>query len=66
MLGMSGNETKHTYEVRPRKDKRGYDLISDALPFGPAVVRRAGCCQQRNRLRGTSQPLTQGCDSCLR
>ena len=26
--------SKHTYEVRPRKDKRGVDLISDALPFG--------------------------------
>jgi hypothetical protein len=25
---------KHVYEVRPRKDKRGVDLISDALPFG--------------------------------
>ena len=24
----------HTYEVRPRKDHRGVDLISDALPFG--------------------------------
>ena len=24
----------HLYEVRPRKDKRGVDLISDALPFG--------------------------------
>jgi hypothetical protein len=24
----------HAYEVRPRKDKRGVDLISDALPFG--------------------------------
>ena len=24
----------HFYEVRPRKDKRGVDLISDALPFG--------------------------------
>jgi hypothetical protein len=24
----------HTYEIRPRKDKRGVDLISDALPFG--------------------------------
>jgi hypothetical protein len=23
----------HTYEVRPRKDKRGVDLISDVLPF---------------------------------
>jgi hypothetical protein len=26
--------TVHAYEVRPRKDKRGVDLISDALPFG--------------------------------
>jgi hypothetical protein len=25
---------KHVYEVRPRQDKRGVDLISDALPFG--------------------------------
>jgi hypothetical protein len=24
----------HVYEVRPRRDKRGFDLISDALPFG--------------------------------
>jgi len=24
----------HTYEIRPRSDKRGVDLISDALPFG--------------------------------
>jgi hypothetical protein len=22
------------YEVRPRKDNRGFDLISDVLPFG--------------------------------
>ena len=27
-------DTMHLYEVRPRKDKRGVDLISDALPFG--------------------------------
>ena len=26
--------TMHVYEVRPRKDRRGVDLISDALPFG--------------------------------
>jgi hypothetical protein len=24
----------HVYEVRPRKDERGVDLISDVLPFG--------------------------------
>ena len=26
--------SQHLYEVRPRKDKRGFDLISDVLPFG--------------------------------
>jgi hypothetical protein len=25
----------HIYEIRPRADKRGVDLISDALPFSP-------------------------------
>jgi len=24
----------HVYQVRPLKDRRGVDLISDALPFG--------------------------------
>ena len=24
----------HVYQVRPRKDHRGVDLISDALPYG--------------------------------
>jgi hypothetical protein len=24
----------HVYEARPRKEKRGFDLTSDALPFG--------------------------------
>ena len=27
-------QVMHVYEVRPRKDHRGVDLISDALPFG--------------------------------
>ena len=26
--------SQHAYEVRPRKDHRGVDLIFDALPFG--------------------------------
>jgi hypothetical protein len=25
--------SQHAYEIRPRKDHRGVDLISDALPF---------------------------------
>jgi hypothetical protein len=32
----------HIYDVRPRKDRRGFDLISEHLPFGAAVVCR-GC-----------------------
>jgi hypothetical protein len=30
----------HVYEVRPRKDHRGFDLISDGLPFGPGLTQR--------------------------
>jgi len=26
--------TRHIYEIRPRKDRRGFDLISDRLPLG--------------------------------
>jgi len=28
------NRVTRLYEVPARKDKRGFDLISDALPFG--------------------------------
>ena len=31
---MEVRPTQHLYEVRPRKDKRGVGLISDALPYG--------------------------------
>jgi hypothetical protein len=31
---MSSTRLAHIYKVRPRKDHRGVDLISDALPFG--------------------------------
>ena len=37
MRRRQGNESifpLHAYEIRPRKDKRGVDLISGALPFG--------------------------------
>jgi hypothetical protein len=30
----------HAYEFRPRKDKRGVDLISDALTAAPLGKRR--------------------------
>jgi hypothetical protein len=29
----------HVYEVRPGKDKRGVNLISDALPYSPLWYR---------------------------
>src|SRR5215831_19489379 len=31
---MTSTNPRHVYEVRPRKDKRGVDLISDVLLFG--------------------------------
>ncbi len=31
---MNSRRRTRAYEVRPRKDKRGFDLISDTLPFG--------------------------------
>ena len=31
---VSQSKPSHADEVRPRKDKRGVDLISDVLPFG--------------------------------
>ena len=47
---------KHVYEVRPRKDKRGVDLISDALPFGRlwygepnAIINAIGYAMHRSR-----------------
>jgi len=34
LVAVSMTSSQHLYEVWPRKDKRGVDLISDALPFG--------------------------------
>ena len=48
----------HEYEVRPRKDQRGVDLISEALPFGRLWYDGRERCQQRNRLRQPIQSLT--------
>ena len=54
--GSPRGETKHLYEVRSRKDKRGVDLISDVLPFGRlwygdanAVANAIGYAQHRSR-----------------
>jgi len=42
----------HVYEVRPRKDHRGIDLISDVLPFGRLWYGEPDASQQRNRVVG--------------
>ena len=46
----------HAYEIRLRKEKRGVDLISDALPFGKlwygepnAISNAIGCAEHRSR-----------------
>ena len=48
----------HIFEVRPRKDRRGVDLISEALPFGRlwydgpnAASNAIGCAQHYSRSR---------------
>jgi hypothetical protein len=45
----------HVYAVRPRKDHRGVDLISDALPFGrlwyTEVPHAIGYAEHRSRSR---------------
>ena len=47
LMQLAMASSQHVYEVRPRKDRLGFDLISDALPFGrlsygePNAVRNA-------------------------
>jgi hypothetical protein len=33
-MNIAMTSSQHLYEVRPRKDRRGVDLVSDVLPFG--------------------------------
>jgi hypothetical protein len=55
---MNQSRLKHVYEVRPRKDKRGVDLILDALAFGRLWYGEPDASQQCNCLRYAPQPLT--------
>jgi len=45
-MGFNLTSSQHVYEVRPRKDKRGVDLISDALPFFFPKLRSAISVEQ--------------------
>ena len=55
--------SQHVYEVRPRKDQRGVDLISDALPFGhlrsgePDALSNAVSCAGGERFEKASKSL---------
>jgi len=47
---------KHIYEVRSRKDHRGFDVISDVLPFGRSV----GCGLNKLRMQSSTRSSTAG------
>jgi hypothetical protein len=44
------------YEVRPRKDRRGFDLISEALPFGRLWYQQADAAVSYAKFYSRSQP----------
>jgi len=58
---------KHVYEVRPRKDKRGVDLISDALPFGRLWYAKAPDAVDYAKFYSRSDDgVIRGCDKNFR
>jgi len=58
-------EIKHVYEVRPRKDKRRVDLISDALPFGALWYGEPNAVSNAIGYAKFYQPVTSCCNSRL-
>jgi hypothetical protein len=57
-------QLNHVYEVRPRRDHRGIDLISDALPFSRlwygepnAVGNATGYAMHRSRSHDAVIPV---------
>jgi hypothetical protein len=57
--------SQHVYEVYPRKDQRGVDLISEVLPFGRlwygdanAVANAIGYAQFYSRSHDVVIPVT--------
>ena len=48
----------HVYAVRPRKDHRGVDLISDALTFGRLWYSEPNAISNAIGLRDAPQPVT--------
>jgi hypothetical protein len=62
-LAVVTTSLQHVYKVRPRKDPRGVDLISDALPVGrlwygePKAINSAVNCAGGERFKKTSKSL---------
>ena len=53
-LAVVTTSLQHVYKVRPRKDHRGVDLPSDALPFGRLWYGEPNAVSERNRVREAS------------
>jgi len=53
----------HIYEVRPGKDHRGVDLISDALPFGRLWYDRTNAV---SHAIGYAKHRSRSCDAVIR
>jgi hypothetical protein len=54
---IGAQKVKHVYEIRPRRDRRGFDLISDALPFGRLWYLKVA--ENRERIRVKQRAATQ-------
>src|SRR5438132_12108001 len=60
------SEIKHLYEVRPRKDHRGVDLISNALPFGRLWYGEPNDAIAHAKFRSRSHDAVQTHDAVIR
>jgi hypothetical protein len=54
------------YEARPRKDKRGVDLISDTLPFDRLWCGQPNAVSNAVDYAKVLQPVTRCCDPRFR
>jgi hypothetical protein len=52
--------TAHIYEVRPRKDRRGFDLIPDMLPFGRGLAILIKSLEKMSRITREGPPNSEG------
>ena len=50
-MEMSATPGQDVYEIRPRKDRDGFDLISDRLRYGPTWYTGPRCSPPRSRVR---------------